>query len=680
MRIKDIQLSWFRGAAEPVSLEPDSKSMVVYGANGSGKSSFVDAVEYVLNDGRIRHLAHEYSGKRQEKAVPNTHRPQGAKTELRFTFMNEAVLKNEIKKDGSAAGSGAEAIAMSTWDYRRTVLRQDEVSAFIHDTKGEKYSALLPLLGLDQMEVAAENLRQLTKAIEQQAKVKEAQGFLRGIEIRRKATFGEIGGDQILQRIADLHARYCPDNAATKDAPARCTELAAALETRIARFSADQRRHLALQTVADLGLKHQVGAVRASNAQLAGTFEPLIMERLEVLQSTTTFADKLGDQGAVDCPACGRSITVDGFKAHVVAEHERLQDIIDTFNTRKAAIGALCDAVKSVRTSMSKIDAKTWRDQVAKTSLAHSLTYLDALDVEALRTSCGEKDLESIEAKVLPLINAASVASKDAPPDVQELSSDRQKVEVGTAVIDAKEQPSAVLRAQTLIAFIKSLEEGIREEIRLRGQTVIDDISTDLKTMWAILHPDEAIEDVRFYLPKDVDKAIDISLKFYGVAQESPRLTLSEGYRNSLGLCIFLAMAKRDASKDRPLFLDDVVVSLDRDHRGLIVELIEKEFSERQVIILTHDRDWYTELRQQLDGKNWVFKTLLPYEGPSVGIRWSHKTTTFDDARAHLKDRPDSAGNDARKIMDVELGLIAERLHIELPYMRGGKERQAHGP
>ena len=30
--------------------------MVVYGLNGSGKSSFVDAVEYVLKDGKIGHL------------------------------------------------------------------------------------------------------------------------------------------------------------------------------------------------------------------------------------------------------------------------------------------------------------------------------------------------------------------------------------------------------------------------------------------------------------------------------------------------------------------------------------------------------------------------------------------------------------------------------------------------
>jgi hypothetical protein len=198
--------------------------------------------------------------------------------------------------------------------------------------------------------------------------------------------------------------------------------------------------------------------------------------------------------------------------------------------------------------------------------------------------------------------------------------------------------------------------------------------------MWAILHPSEAIEGVSLRLPTGADKAIDICLRFYGVEQESPRLTLSEGYRNSLGLCIFLAMAKREADKDRPLFLDDVVVSLDRKHRGMIVELMEKEFTGRQVIILTHDREWYTELRQQLDDKSWVFGALLPYETPDIGIRWSQKTTTFDDARDHLKNRPDSAGNDARKIMDIELALIAERLKIRLPYLRGDKNdmRMAH--
>ncbi len=680
MRIKSIQLSWFRGAADPVSLELDCKSMVVYGVNGSGKSSFVDAVEYVLNNGRIGHLAHEYSGKHQEKAVPNTHKPQGRRTELRIKFKDDSEIKTVIAQDGSSTNSGAEVIAMQIWDYRRTVLRQAEVAAFIHHTKGDKYSALLPLLGLHHMELAAENLRQLAKSVEEQSKLRETKITLKEVETKRKAVFGTESDDQILTKIQVLHATYCADKAATKDALSRCKELKTALDTRITGSSVDQRRHVILQDAAALDLKGHVDAVRIASGKLAGAVEPLIVEKLEVLQSAGAFVDKLGDEKEVKCPACGRSISIDAFRAHVKVERERLHEIINTFDTRKAAIGTLCDTVKSLKVNLGKADVKSWRDELAKGPLAANFVHLDGINADGLRTSCAENDLKAIESKLLPLIDAAASAAKDAPPDAQQLSTDRQTVEAGNAVIAATEQAAVAARAETLVFFINSLEQSVREEIKLRSQSVIDNISVDIQAMWAILHPGEAIEGMRLYLPKHADKAIDIGLKFYGVEQASPRLTLSEGYRNSLGLCIFLAMAKREAGNDRPLFLDDVVISLDRNHRGMIVELLEKQFSARQVVILTHDREWYTELRQQLDDKSWAFKALLPYETPDVGIRWSHKTTTFGDARAHLKERPDSAENDARKIMDVELALIAERLQIRLPYLRADKndKRMTH--
>ena len=680
MRIKKIEMSWFRGAADSDSIELDCKSMVVYGQNGSGKSSFVDAVEYVLNDGRIGHLAHEYSGKQQEKAIPNTHRPEDQKTELRIEFKDDSKLKIGINPSGSSTSEGAEAAAMNTWDYRRTVLRQSEVAAFIHARKGVKYSALLPLLGLDQMELAAENLRQLVRVVEDKSKLSQKKAALAEVNERREAVFGTENDEQILKRIEDLHTSYCADKVDTQDPLSRCAELETAFDTRRANFSADQKRHFALREAAELNVKGDVDAVRAASVQVTDTTESLIAERLEVLRSTDVFVDKLADEEEVKCPACGRLIPVDVFQAHVKNEKERLQEIINAFNTWKAAIGTLCNSLNSLHSNLAKADVKTWRDELAKGALGDNFSHLDGLDTEELRAHCGEEDLKLIEDKLLPLIDAAELASKGAAPDVQQLLDNKRMVEVGRDVIVAKQQVAAVERAESLVSFINALEKSIREEIRLRSEAVIDEISEDIQEMWAILHPDEAIEDVRLYLPDDMAKAIDISLKFHGVEQDSPRLTLSEGYRNSLGLCIFLAMANRESDKDRPLFLDDVVISLDRNHRGMIAELLENDFGEQQVVILTHDREWYTELRHQLDDKRWAFKALLPYKTPDVGIRWSHKTTTFEDARTLLEDRPDSAGNDVRKIMDVELAIIAERLQIRMLYLRSDKNdrRTAH--
>lgn len=283
-----------------------------------------------------------------------------------------------------------------------------------------------------------------------------------------------------------------------------------------------------------------------------------------------------------------------------------------------------------------------------------------------------EASLEATDNICRRVVAAADESSRNAPPDIVTLNADLKIVDAAVGVLFAKKLSDEIKGIEGVLAFLTATESEVRKEIRERAESVIESISGDIGTMWATLHPLEPIEDVRLHLP-DNDKAIDVALKFYGKEQNSPRLTLSEGYRNSLGLCIFLAMAKLESEYDRPLFLDDVVVSFDRNHRGMIVELLQEEFSERQVVIFTHDRDWFSELRRQLNAKDWSFQVLLPYESPEVGIRWSHNATTFDDARALLRDRPDSAGNDARKIMDNELAAVAEKLKIKLPYLRGDK-------
>ena len=673
MRIKSLELAWFRGAASPVSLEPNCKSMVVYGANGSGKSCFVDAVEYVLNNRRIEHLRNEYSGSRQENAIPNTHKPKGSQPSLRFKFKDDSVLQVDFRSNGSSKSSGAQQIAMHEWDYRQTVLRQNEVSDFIRARKGDKYSALLPLFGLHNLEIAADNLRQLAKSIEPEAGLNEKRFKLDQVESQRKDIFGTQSHYQIVGVINDLFAEYIKGDSTEHDVMSRCALLQQAITNRIRGYSTDNQKQFFLLEVTKSKLKAQVGAVRASSVDLAGSLDSQIAEKLEVLRATRAFVESLENTKEVKCPACGQTISADELRDHVRVESERLQDINKIFTKYKAAIGTVCDALNSLKSNLDRPVLKAWRNGLDDVAVADGFKFLQEANFNALRQACSDDDLRAIESKLLPIINAARLESKTAPPDVQELTDNKKLLDVAESVIVAEVLKTEVTRGDALVALLNSLERGVRLEIRRRSQSVIDNISKDIEAMWSILHPVEKIDSVRLSLPQSADKAIDVMLKFHGLEQDSPSLTLSEGYRNSLGLCIFLAMAKQVGDIERPLFLDDVVVSLDRNHRGMIQKLLEKEFSDRQVVILTHDREWYTELRNLLPQNRWIFKTLLPYETPDIGIRWSHKTTTFDDARALIAGRPDAAGNDARKIMDVELPIIAERLRIRLPYLRSDK-------
>ncbi len=141
MRIEQITVSWFRGAAQEAILATGSKSIVVYGENGSGKSTFTDALEYLIRDGKIEHLNHEYSGARQEKAVRNTETPEGIPSILCVNFEGGEFVRAEIHPDGTSSVTANPPELKTTiqgWKIQQLILRQHEVADFVHSSKGKK--------------------------------------------------------------------------------------------------------------------------------------------------------------------------------------------------------------------------------------------------------------------------------------------------------------------------------------------------------------------------------------------------------------------------------------------------------------------------------------------------------------------------------------------------------------
>lgn len=671
MRLLAVRLEWFRGAAEEISLPLDGKSFVVYGPNGAGKSSLVDGLEYVIKDGRVEHLAFEYSGKNQEFAIPNVAIPDGRKSKVSVSLADKSVAQVEIAKTGKSTKK--DTAALETWDYGRTILRQEEVSLFIaKQTKGDKYSTLLPLLGLHELEITAENVRKLGKVFIQEAKLKEHEASLNVAKSAAKGEFGEKSRAEIFKEITALHTAYCGDKA-PDSLEETCKKILSVIERRLAEFSADQKLYLALSEIANAKVSSLVEQIRIHDSDIAKLAQPLATQRLEVLDAAQNFIEEAPVEPEVHCPACGRMIAHKDFVEHVTAERKKLEELSALIEKRKAVIAELSSVLRTLRAIVVRKDVADYLMTYSKGKLAVEIELFGKISPEDLRKSCGADDLLKIEKSIYPTIAVAKECAKDAPPDAAELSQHGRKVAAALKLAQSDATAVIIGKINVVSGAFEKLEGAIRDEVRLRSKAVMDEISNDIQEMWAILHPSEPIEDVHLYVPGDADKAIDIALKFYGVEQPSPRLTLSEGYRNSLGLCIFLAMAMRDEASDKPIILDDVVVSFDRGHRGMVVELLKAKFDHRQVVVLTHDRDWYSDLRKLLDPKNWNFGTLLPYQNPTVGIRWSLKKTTFGDSRAFVKIRPDIGANDARKILDVELAPIAERLQLKFPYLRGEK-------
>ena len=668
MRLREIALTWFRGAAERVALEPLGKSIVVYGPNGAGKSSFVDGVEYLLAGGKIGHLSNEYSGRRLENSIINTQMPEGLQAKIELKLADNTSVSTTIRSNGAATYSGVGAL--TGWQLERVILRQDEVSAFVQADKAEKYSSILPIIGLGALETIASNVRNLVRRITNEPGVQRDRGAL--AELERKWNESGVTTAEAGVLIKALHSRFLPASGMPETLDLTITALRPVIEARVQSATVEIKQHMLLATMRDLDLGILLSAAISATDVTSQLGEPLLSERLAVLNAAEGFVVKVDEVAFVTCPSCGQSIKPSAFRLHVQAEKNRLEGASAAFVARDVALNVLLDGIQTMRKAISSDDLRHWRTADAQEPLCDKIRQLVSLDMNVLRSQPNKLDLGKLSEVLPPIIDSIRRATSTAPPEATELFSAIKRIDAVAAHPRIRRLSVQLTKVDDLVAFLTELEKQVRNEIRLRTEDVISGISVHIQRMWNRLHPASQVEAIRLYQPADMAKAIDIELSFYGRTQASPRLSLSEGDRHSLGLCVFLSLAK-ESGGDKPLLLDDIVTSLDREHRNHVVSLLDAEFSDRQVLLFTHEYEWFIELINRLSGRRWQFKTLLPFDTPATGIRWSSAPHGFASARTFLDLDPKSAANFARGLMDLHMAVIAEQLELPVPFLRGAQ-------
>ncbi|WP_444666021.1 hypothetical protein [Cereibacter changlensis] len=574
-------------------------------------------------------------------------------------------------KTGVAAKTHEGPTLISGWSYRTVALRQEELSEFIRASKGEKYSAVVPLLGLSDLEAAAENLRRLPKVIEQESQLQKLRAQIDTATTKRKEVFGSASGEQLRERFDQLRLVYAEPS--QNDTCAKSlNDVIANIGNQIDSLDADKKRAAAIGEVALSDLPARLSKLQSVAAEIAAVAEPLIKERLDVLNASAKLAAlvKTDAESGFQCPACGRDISVDDFKDHVAYEHERLENAVALYEKYRNAAGDVCDELLRLQTLLRKGDLAIWLSLLPD-QLRGGASFLLDLSVSTIRASANGVDAAEIDAQLSPWIGRALEDAKLSPPQVTTLFADLNQARALQDVIDATSTRRIVRRVDALVRLVSALESRVRNEIKVRASETFKSISDDVQRYWNVLQPSEAVTDIRLHVPEEAEKAIEVCLRFHGTELETPRLTLSEGQRNALGLCIFLAMANKERESDRPLILDDVVISFDREHRSRVAALLIQEFLNRQILLLTHDREWFAELQYVLPPGKWSFRRLLPYATPDVGIRFADQALDFEAAKAKAILEPVDALHSVRRVMDVALSEIAERIALPVPHRRG---------
>ena len=94
-------------------------------------------------------------------------------------------------------------------------------------------------------------------------------------------------------------------------------------------------------------------------------------------------------------------------------------------------------------------------------------------------------------------------------------------------------------------------------------------------------------------------------LNFQGEKTSSSRTYLSESRLNCLGLSFFLSSVKLFNKSAKFFILDDVISSFDKHHRLKFANLLIEQFDDYQILLLTHEKEWFNHIAPLVKKKNW---------------------------------------------------------------------------
>jgi predicted ATP-dependent endonuclease of OLD family len=123
MKLKQIEIKGLRGVKEKLSIELNSKSIVLYGDNGMGKSSISDAIEWFYTN-KVAHLG-------------------GLEIDLKDALRNAFLNQDVISEVGIKFHKKSDFDTSKTLFYKREKLEQDFtvktelIKKYIIDSKEE---------------------------------------------------------------------------------------------------------------------------------------------------------------------------------------------------------------------------------------------------------------------------------------------------------------------------------------------------------------------------------------------------------------------------------------------------------------------------------------------------------------------------------------------------------------
>ncbi len=583
--LQSIKVEGFRGVGPAATLDvsPGPGLTLVVGRNGSGKSSFAEALELLLTGDNSRWSTRSAIWK---EGWRNLHHVD-ARIDAEFVLEGSKGKTSISRRWGPGAKleeaetlvtvPGSEATTMdhlgwpSAVEMYRPFLSYSELGSMLDAGPSALYDALSAILGLEDLVVAEARLKEASRERRKQAD--EAKSSLAPLLER----LGEIEDERAHACLEALSGKTWDLDAVERSVIGpeyslqEETEGAALRQlTTLEGPSADE-----VQIAADA-----LEAASAAIDQFGGTEAQRALQTAELLESALRFHADHGDQ---DCPVCGKGDLNRTWRDETEKEVARLRTVAEQAdlahrlrNEATKSAKSLMLAPPSLLSTASALGinvddlSKAWTSWASGTSIDDANSLAEHLrtahaslvtDIEAVREAAA-KELQTREDIWRPV--AAELA---AWLDVA------KQAETGEAQLDDLKAAEKWLRAASA-------------EIRNQRFAPIADVA---QSVWETLRMQSNVELKKIVLT-GAGSARKVVLEVTVDGMEGAALgVMSQGELNSLALSLFMPRATLPESPFRFVVIDDPVQSMDPARVDGLARVLESAARSRQVIVFTHD-------------------------------------------------------------------------------------------
>ncbi|HTV43559.1 MAG TPA: hypothetical protein VMF08_23550 [Candidatus Sulfotelmatobacter sp.] len=492
----------------------------------------------------------------------------------------ETVSNNPPKINTCTATIGTNGVLANPEDLRPKVevLRRTQILSLIEALPGKRYAAISRFIDVSGIEASEAALRDLIRDLKGNREIAVAR--VRE-NIDTVLHFWETAGKQGKDHLVWAEAESKKEPGASAAEINALTDLQNAFNRLM-----DYPAQMTAVEQAVQGDQATVAAAKIKAEECAKNIAIDASETINILEAASGYFHK--HPTPATCPLC---------------------------ESAEKAIG-LAERIRARLQSFSALQSALQQQKTADNKLQRTLQQLDILKNSAKRHV---QEFERAKGKY-DWSKDIELPTEPAPESISQLSDWLKKFghlpaqwkKVETARHDRKQFLTTLKLAlrtlqdnsreqkelDVLLPRLEKALEIVEEERRKFTDEVLSRIADEVGRIYELVHPGEGLNKISLELDPNKRASLEISAEFCGETGAPPQAYFSDSHLDTLGLCVFLALAALDGPEKTTLVLDDILASVDEPHVERLIEMLYAEAIKfRHCVITTHYRPWKEKLR-----------------------------------------------------------------------------------